>query len=73
MENVLPVYLENEYVIQENEHLSCLGDLISWYWCSIPILRENVEASGVAWNDFLLKIKECVTMYDMKKIVNQYI
>ena len=73
MENTLPIYLQNEYVIQEGEHLSCLGDLVSWYWCSIPILKENVQASGQSWTRFLQAVNDCKNMLEMKQLVNQFI
>ena len=62
--------LQNEYVIQEGEHLTCLDSLLSWYWTNYSFLKENLDCSE---HVFIEKIKNCKTMEEMKKLVNQYV
>ena len=69
-ETQIPEYLQNEYVIQEGEHLTCLDSLLAWYWTNYSFLKENLDCSESA---FIEKIKNCKTMEEMKKLVNQYV
>ena len=66
----IPSYLQNEYVIQEGEHLTCLDSLLAWYWTNYSFLKENLDCSESV---FIEKIKNCKTMKEMKKLVNQYV
>ena len=66
----IPEYLQNEYVIQEGEHLACLDSLLAWYWTNYSFLKENLDCSE---NVFIEKVKNCKTMQEMKKLVNQYV
>ena len=66
----IPSYLQNEYVIQEGEHLTCLDSLLAWYWTNYSFLKENLDCSESV---FIEKIKNCKTMEEMKKLVNQYV
>ena len=74
-ETQIPEYLQNEYVIQEGEHLTCLDSLLAWYWCSWSILEENIRAynNGYGVQKFLNEIDNCKTMKEMKQLVNQYV
>ena len=69
-ETQIPEYLQNEYVIQEGEHLTCLDSLLAWYWTNYSFLKENLDCSESV---FIEKIKNCKTMEEMKKLVNQYV
>ena len=69
-ETQIPGYLQNEYVIQEGEHLTCLDSLLAWYWTNYSFLKENLDCSESV---FIEKIKNCKTMEEMKKLVNQYV
>ena len=66
----IPSYLQNEYVIQEGEHLTCLDSLLAWYWTNYSFLKENLDCSESV---FIEKVKNCKTMQEMKKLVNQYV
>ena len=66
----IPSYLQNEYVIQEGEHLTCLDSLLAWYWTNYSFLKENLDCSESV---FIEKIKNCKTMKEMKQLVNQYV
>ena len=44
-ETQIPEYLQNEYVIQEGEHLTCLDSLLAWYWTNYSFLKENLDCS----------------------------
>ena len=44
-ETQIPEYLQNEYVIQEGEHLACLDSLLSWYWTNYSFLKENLHCA----------------------------
>ena len=65
-----PEYLQNEYVIQEGEHLACLDSLLAWYWTNYSFLRENLDCCESV---FIEKVKNCKTMQEMKRLVNQYV
>lgn len=69
-ETQIPEYLQNEYVIQEGEHLTCLDSLLAWYWTNYSFLKENLDCSESV---FIEKVKNCKTMEEMKKLVNQYV
>lgn len=69
-ETQIPEYLQNEYVIQEGEHLTCLDSLLAWYWTNYSFLKENLDCSE---NVFIEKVKNCKTMEEMKKLVNKYV
>ena len=69
-ETQIPEYLQNEYVIREGEHLTCLDSLLAWYWTNYSLLKENLDCSESV---FIEKIKNCKTMEEMKKLVNQYV
>ena len=69
-ETQIPEYLQNEYVIQEGEHLTCLDSLLAWYWTNYSFLKENLDCSESV---FIEKVKNCKTMKEMKKLVNQYV
>ena len=69
-ETQIPEYLQNEYVIQEGEHLTCLNSLLAWYWSNYSFLKENLDCSE---NVFIEKVKNCKTMEEMKKLVNKYV
>ena len=69
-ETQIPEYLQNEYVIQEGEHLTCLDSLLAWYWTNYSFLKENLDCSE---NVFIEKVKNCKTMKEMKQLVNQYV
>ena len=69
-ETEIPSYLQNEYVIQEGEHLTCLDSLLAWYWTNYSYLKENLDCSE---NVFIEKVKNCKTMKEMKHLVNQYV
>ena len=69
-ETQIPEYLQNEYVIQEGEHLACLNSLLAWYWTNYSFLKENLDSSESV---FIEKVKNCKTMEEMKKLVNQYV
>ena len=69
-ETQIPEYLQNEYVIQEGEHLTCLDSLLAWYWTNYSFLKENLDCSESV---FIEKIKNCKTMEEMKQLVNQYV
>ena len=66
----IPSYLQNEYVIQEGEHLTCLNSLLAWYWTNYSFLKENLDCSESV---FIEKIKNCKTMKEMKQLVNKYV
>ena len=66
----IPSYLQNEYVIQEGEHLTCLDSLLAWYWTNYSFLKENLDCSE---NVFIEQIKNCKTMKETKHLVNQYV
>ena len=66
----IPSYLQNEYVIQEGEHLTCLDSLLAWYWTNYSFLKENLDCSESV---FIEKIKNCKTMKEMKQLVNKYV
>ena len=66
----IPSYLQNEYVIQEGEHLTCLDSLLAWYWTNYSFLKENLDCSESV---FIEKVKNCKTMKEMKHLVNQYV
>lgn len=67
----IPEYLQDNYVIQENEHLTCLDSLLAWYWTNWGFLKENLY--DITEHAFLEKIKQCRTMKEMKTLVNKYI
>ena len=69
-ETQTPIYLQNEYVIQEGGHLTCLNSLLAWYWTNYSYLKENLDCSESV---FIEKVKNCKTMKEMKKLVNQYV
>ena len=69
-ETQIPEYLQNEYVIQEGEHLTCLNSLLAWYWTNYSFLKENLDCSESV---FIEKIKNCKTMEEMKRLVNKYV
>ena len=69
-ETQIPEYLQNEYVIQEGEHLTCLDSLLAWYWTNYSFLKENLDCSESV---FIEKVKNCKTMEEMKQLVNQYV
>ena len=66
----IPSYLQNEYVIQDGEHLACLDSLLAWYWTNYSFLKENLDCSESV---FIEKVKNCKTMKEMKHLVNQYV
>lgn len=65
-----PEYLQDNYVIGKNEHLTCLDSLLHWYWTNFSFLKENLDISE---HEFLEKVKACKTIKEMKTLVNQYI
>ena len=67
----IPVYLQDNYVIKEREHFECLDSLLAWYWTNWQFMRENLY--DTTEEKFLSDIQKCVTMSDMKKLVNKYI
>ena len=69
-ETQIPEYLQNEYVVQEGEHLTCLDSLLAWYWTNYSFLKENLDCSESV---FIEKVKNCKTMKEMKHLVNQYV
>ena len=69
-ETQIPEYLQNEYVIQDGEHLTCLDSLLAWYWTNYSFLKENLDCSESV---FIEKVKNCKTMEEMKKLVNKYV
>ena len=69
-ETQIPEYLQNEYVIQDGEHLACLDSLLSWYWTNYSFLKENLDCFESV---FIEKVKNCKTMEEMKKLVNKYV
>ena len=69
-ETQTPEYLQNEYVIQKGEHLTCLDSLLAWYWTNYSFLKENLDCSESV---FIEKVKNCKTMEEMKKLVNKYV
>ena len=69
-ETKIPSDWQNKYVTQEGEHLTRLDSLLAWYWTNYSFLKENLDCSESV---FIEKVKNCKTMEEMKKLVNQYV
>ena len=72
----VPEYLKPEYVIPMGENKrELLESLLTWYWCSWAILKENIMAcnNGGGVQEFLDEIDNCKTMKEIRQLVNKYV